>query len=76
MDNLSETSNLNLSLSKCFYFRYETILEVRLGASDLNTVNTILWNSNNPVSKVDDYWRFLEQFVKVKSMQVGLSGFL
>ena len=76
MDNLSETSNLNLSLSKCFYFRYETILEVRLGASDLNTVNTILWNSNNPVSKVDDSWRFLEQFVKVKSMQVGLSGFL
>ena len=73
MDNLFETSSLNLSLSKCLYFRYETTLGVRL---DLNTVNTILWKSDNPVSKVEDSWKFLGQFVKIKSMQVGLSGFL
>ena len=76
MDKLSETSDLNLSLSKCLYFRYQTTLGVRLGASDLNTVNTILWKSDNPVYKVDDSWKFLGQFVKINSMQVELSGFL
>ena len=76
MDNVSQISNLNLPLSKCLYFPYETTLGVRLGASDLHTVNTILWKSDNPVSNVDDFWKFLGQFVKIKSMQVGLSEFL
>ena len=59
MDNLSETSYLNLSLSRYLYFWYETTLGVRVEGSDLNTVNTILWKSDNPVSKVDDFWKFL-----------------
>ena len=50
MDNLFETSRLNVSLSECLYFQYETTLRVWLGALDLNTVNTILLNSDNPVS--------------------------
>ena len=57
-------------------FWYETTLEIRLGASDLNTVNIILWKSDNPISKADDSGKFLGQFVKIKSMQVGLSEFL
>ena len=28
------------------------------------------------VSKVDNSWKFLEQFIKIKSMQIGLPGFL
>ena len=64
------------TLSKYLYFWYETTFGVRLRASDLSTVNTILWKSDNPVSKVDDSWKFSWQFVKIKSMQVGLSGFL
>ena len=56
MENLSETSNLNLSLSKCLYFGYEVNLGVRLGSSDLKKVNAILWKSDNPVSKIDDSW--------------------
>ena len=34
----------------------------------------MLWKSNNLVSKVDDSCKFLGQFAKIKSMQVGLSG--
>ena len=73
MGNLSDTSNLNLSLSKCLYFWYEIPLKVRLRA--LNTVNTIWWKSDNPIYKIDVCWKPLWQFVKIKSMQVGLSGF-
>ena len=39
MDNLFGTSNWNLLLSKRFYFGYDTTLGVRLGASNLNTIN-------------------------------------
>lgn len=56
MDNLPETSSLNLSLS---FSRYETTLGVRLGVLDL-----IPFYENHPVSKVNDSWRFLGQFVK------------
>ena len=66
MHNLFETSSL--------YFRYETTLWVRSGALDLNTVNTMLWKSNNLVSKVDYSCKFLGQFAKIKSMLVGLLG--
>ena len=50
MDNLFETSNLNISQSKCLYFWYETTPGVKLGASDLNRVNNILWKSDIAVS--------------------------
>ena len=72
MAKLYEICNLNLSLSKGLYLRYETTLGVRLVASDLNTINTILLKPDNQVSKFDDSWKF----VKIKSTQVGLSGFL
>ena len=75
MDNLSKIYNLKLSLSKCLYFWYETTLG-GLGVSDLNAVNTILWKSDNAVSKVDYSWKLLGQFLKIKSMQVGLWGLL
>lgn len=55
MDNLPETSSLNLSLS---FSRYETTLGVRLGVLDL-----IPFYENHSVSKVNDSWRFLGQFV-------------
>ena len=66
----------NLSLLKCLYYWYETTSGVQLGASDLNTVNTILWKSDNQVSKVGDSWKLFGQFFYIKSTQIGLSGFL
>ena len=65
---------LNLSAPKYLYSPYKTTLGVSLGASDLNTAYTILWEYDNPVSKVDDFWKFLGKFVIVKSMQVELLG--
>ena len=59
MDNLPKTSSLNLSLSKRLHFRYKITLGLRLGPSDLNRVNTILWKSDNPLSNVDESLKFL-----------------
>ena len=40
------------------------------------TVTTSLWKSDNPVSIAQEFWKLLGQFVKMRYMQEGFSGFL
>ena len=40
------------------------------------TVTTNLWKSDKPVSITQEFWKLLGQFVKIRSMQEGFSGFL
>ena len=46
------------------------------GISDLKTVRISLWKPDNPISEADKFWKQFGQFVKIKSMQERLSGFL
>ena len=40
------------------------------------TVTACLWKSDNPVSIAQEFLKLLGQFVKMRSVQEGSSGFL
>ena len=62
------SSILKLSLRKFLYCRWIATLGFRFG-----TVKLSLWKSN---SKISVFWKLREQFVSIRSMHVGLFGFL
>ena len=77
MDNLFKTFSLTYHYQSAYIFEMKLpYIGVTLGALDLDTVNTILWKSDNLVSKFENSWKILRQLIKIKPMQVGLSGFL
>ena len=42
---------------------------------DLRTITVMLWKSIKPVSNAHEFWKLRTEFVNIKSIVLGLSGF-
>ena len=75
-NNLYCSSFLKFSLIKFLELRYLTSVGECFGKQDLVTLTVMLWWSDNHVSRAMVFWKFFLLLVSIRSIELGLIGFL